>query len=82
VVTERVELPSVAACEERLTAPAERVSDIQARVLPTEAIEVVGDNEAEQFAGAYLKYKAARGHVPEQPGHKAPSFLPNLTARL
>ncbi len=41
--------------DEWLSAPADRVAEIQARVLPSEALEIVGDDEAEQFVGAYIK---------------------------
>ena len=41
--------------EEWLTAPAENVVMIQGRVLPHDALEIVADDEAEMFAGAYLK---------------------------
>jgi putative SOS response-associated peptidase YedK len=41
--------------EEWLNAPAADVPAIQARVLPTDAIEVLAADEAEQYAGAYVK---------------------------
>lgn len=41
--------------EEWLNAPASAVAEIQARVLPTDALEILGDQEAAQYAGGYLK---------------------------
>ncbi len=41
--------------QEWLSAPVETVAEIQARVPPTEALEVISEEEAEQFAGAYIK---------------------------
>ncbi len=38
-----------------LNAPADQVEDIQARVLPTEALEIVADEEAAQYVGGYIK---------------------------
>lgn len=40
---------------EWLTAPAAAIEEIQSRVLPVEALEIVSDDEAAQFAGGYLK---------------------------
>lgn len=40
---------------EWLSAPADRIEQIQARVLPASALEVVSDDEAAQFVGGYLK---------------------------
>lgn len=40
---------------EWLSAPASAVAEIQARTLASEALEVVGDEEAAQFAGNYLR---------------------------
>lgn len=41
--------------EEWLNAPPDRIEAIQARVLPSEALEIVPDDEAEQYSGGYLK---------------------------
>lgn len=41
--------------DEWLTAPAEKVAEMQARVLPNSALELVPGEEAEMFAGASLK---------------------------
>jgi putative SOS response-associated peptidase YedK len=41
--------------EEWLTAPAADISEIQTRVLPTDALEIVSDDEAAQYVGGYLK---------------------------
>lgn len=41
--------------EEWLTAPADQVENIQARVLPAHDLEILNDNEAQQFVGGYLK---------------------------
>lgn len=41
--------------EEWLAAPAEQIEAIQARVLPADALKIVGDEEASQYAGGYLK---------------------------
>ena len=41
--------------EEWLSAPAKDIARIQARVLPTEALEIVSDDEAAQYVGGYLK---------------------------
>jgi putative SOS response-associated peptidase YedK len=41
--------------EEWLTAPAERVTAIQSRVLPANALNVVPDDEAAEYVGGYLK---------------------------
>jgi putative SOS response-associated peptidase YedK len=43
------------ACKEWLNAQPDQIEAIQARVLPTEALEIVPDNEAEQYTGGYLK---------------------------
>jgi putative SOS response-associated peptidase YedK len=42
-------------CEEWLSAPADQIEAIQARVLPTDALEVAPDDEAAQYVGGYLK---------------------------
>jgi putative SOS response-associated peptidase YedK len=42
-------------CEEWLSAPADSIEAIQARVLPTDALEIVPDDEALQYVGGYLK---------------------------
>jgi putative SOS response-associated peptidase YedK len=41
--------------EEWLTAPANQIEEIQARVLPVDSLEVVADDEAAQYAGGYIK---------------------------
>ncbi len=41
--------------EEWLNAPADQVEEIQTRVLPTEALEIVTDAEAAQYVGGYVK---------------------------
>jgi putative SOS response-associated peptidase YedK len=41
--------------EEWLMAAADQIEIIQARVLPVDALEIVGDEEAAQFVGGYLK---------------------------
>ena len=41
--------------EEWLTAPADRLEAIQARVLPTDGLEVITANEAAQYVGGYIK---------------------------
>lgn len=41
--------------EEWLTAPADRFEAIQARVLPTDGLEVITDDEAAQYVGGYIK---------------------------
>ncbi len=41
--------------EEWLAAPADRVGEIQARVLASEALEIVPDDEAAQYVGGYIK---------------------------
>jgi len=38
-----------------LQAPPDQIGDIQARVLPTEALEIVSDDEAAQYVGGYIK---------------------------
>ena len=41
--------------EEWLTSAPDRIGDIQARVLPSDALEIVSDDEAAQYVGGYLK---------------------------
>jgi len=41
--------------DEWLNAPADQIEAIQARVLATEALEIVGEEESSQYAGGYLK---------------------------
>lgn len=48
-------LPTKQQQEEWLVAPSDAVGAIQARVLPTEALQLLPSDEAEQFAGAYIK---------------------------
>lgn len=43
------------AFEEWLSAPLDRIEEIQARALPHDALEIVPDDEAEQFVGNYMK---------------------------
>ena len=43
------------ACKEWLNASPDQLEAMQARVLPTDALEIVPDDEAEQFTGGYLK---------------------------
>jgi putative SOS response-associated peptidase YedK len=50
-----VVLRSKAEQEEWLNAPADQIERIQSRVLPTTALEIVGDDEAAQYVGGYLK---------------------------
>jgi len=50
-----VVLTDQAACEEWLNAPPEEIEAIQARALPADALEIVGDEEAAQFVGGHLK---------------------------
>ena len=40
---------------EWLAAPAAQIEEIQSRVLPSDALEIVSDEEAAQFVGGYLK---------------------------
>lgn len=40
---------------EWLTAPADRIEEIQARILPTNALEIVPDDEAAEYVGGYIK---------------------------
>jgi putative SOS response-associated peptidase YedK len=48
-------LRTAEAQKEWLVAPSSEIAAIQARVTPADALEIVGDEEAVQFAGAYLK---------------------------
>jgi putative SOS response-associated peptidase YedK len=41
--------------DEWLSAPVSEIERIQARVLPTDALEIISDAEAEAYAGNYLK---------------------------
>jgi putative SOS response-associated peptidase YedK len=50
-----VVLRSQAEQEEWLSAPASEVAQIQSRVLSKDALEIVGDEEAAQYVGGYLK---------------------------
>ena len=50
-----VVLTSTDECEEWLEAPTEAISEIQSRVLPTDALEILPHEEADQYGGAYLK---------------------------
>lgn len=42
-------------CKQWLNAPPDQIEAIQARVLPPEALEIVGDDEAAQYVGGYIK---------------------------
>lgn len=52
-------MPVVLTTEEErmewLTAPSDRVEEIQARVLPSDRLEIVPDAEAKEFVGGYIK---------------------------
>ncbi len=48
-------LTSVFECKQWLNAPADQIEAIQARVLPTEALEIIPDEEAAQYVGGYIK---------------------------
>ena len=48
-------LTNVFECKQWLNAPSEQIETIQARVLSTDALEIVSDDEAMQYAGGYLK---------------------------
>ena len=50
-----VVLRSVFECKEWLNAPPDRIEEIQARVLPSEALEIVSDAEAADYVGGYIK---------------------------
>ncbi|MGE0186174.1 MAG: hypothetical protein AB7Q23_10320 [Hyphomonadaceae bacterium] len=50
-----VVLRDEAACDEWLNAPPEEIEAIQARVLATDALEIVGDDEAAQYVGGYIR---------------------------
>ena len=41
--------------KEWLNAPPDQIEAIQARVLPTDALEIVADDEAAQYVGGYIK---------------------------
>jgi putative SOS response-associated peptidase YedK len=41
--------------EEWMSAPATKVGEIQLRILPTDVLEILPDDEAAQFVGGYLK---------------------------
>ena len=48
-------LTNMVECERWLNAPADQIEAIQSRVLPTDALEFVPDEEAAQYIGGYLK---------------------------
>jgi putative SOS response-associated peptidase YedK len=48
-------LRNAAEWDEWLMAPADKIEEIQQRVLPTDVLEIVGDEEAAQYVGGYLK---------------------------
>ncbi len=50
-----VVLRSDAECDEWLNAPADAIEEIQARVLPTDALEILSGDEAAQYVGGYIK---------------------------
>lgn len=50
-----VVLSTKAECEEWLSAPTDKLEAIQSRVLRTDALEIVPDDEAAVFVGGYLK---------------------------
>lgn len=50
-----VVLTNVFECKQWLNAPADQIEAIQARVLPSDALEIVPDEEAGQYVGSYLK---------------------------
>ena len=50
-----VVLSGEAEYEQWLSAPASEIAAIQARVLPAGALEIVGDDEAAQYVGGYIK---------------------------
>lgn len=50
-----VVLRTEAEVEEWLSAPSSEIEAIQARVLPSDALEIVSDDEATQYAGGYVK---------------------------
>lgn len=50
-----VVLRAGAEAEAWLTSPPDRIGEIQARVLPSDALEIVSDDEAAQYVGGYIK---------------------------
>lgn len=50
----RVVIAKQERCEEWLGAPASEIERLQARVLPTDALEIISDAEAEAYAGNYI----------------------------
>jgi putative SOS response-associated peptidase YedK len=50
-----VVLTNLFECKQWLNAPADQIETIQGRALPTDALELVPDEEAAQYAGGYLK---------------------------
>jgi putative SOS response-associated peptidase YedK len=50
-----VVLRGPAECEEWLTSAPDRIGEIQARVLPRDALDIVDGDEAAQYVGGYLK---------------------------
>jgi putative SOS response-associated peptidase YedK len=48
-------LRTASECDEWLKAPPEQIEAIQKRVLATETLEIVGDEEAAQYVGGYIK---------------------------
>lgn len=50
-----VVLTNVFECKQWLNAPPDHIETIQARVLATDALEIVPDDEAGQYVGGYLK---------------------------
>ena len=50
-----VVLTNVFECKQWLNAPPDQIEATQARVLPSDGLEIVPDDEAGQFVGSYLK---------------------------
>lgn len=50
-----VVLTNVFECKQWLNAPPDQIEPIQARALPSDALEIVPDEEAGQYVGSYLK---------------------------
>lgn len=48
-------LINVFECRQWLNAPSDQIEAIQARVLPADALEIIPDEEAAQYAGGYLR---------------------------
>lgn len=48
-------LTDQAACEGWLNAPPDEIEAIQTSVLPSDVLKIVGDEEAAQYVGGYIK---------------------------